>query len=122
MCWTSACKVTRGCWNLWADIEGSAAGGMAVNERQLKRLRGVLNPFMLRRVKADVASEMVAKHEATIFCEPSPRQQVPPPSPGFLLYLFCQKLSHLVKDLRCLRWNAPSPKVVTAHSFAQFFL
>eukprot|EP00884_Botryococcus_braunii_P007956 jgi/Botrbrau1/17161/Bobra.0157s0055.1 len=58
------------------DIEGSAAGGLAVNERQLRRLRGVLNPFMLRRVKADVAAEMVAKHEITIFCDLPPRQQV----------------------------------------------
>ncbi len=47
-----------------------------MNERQLKRLRAILTPFMLRRVKADVASEMVAKHERTIFCDPSPRQQV----------------------------------------------
>lgn len=72
---------------------------MAVNERQLKRLRGVLNPFMLRRVKADVASEMVAKHEATIFCEPSPRQQVPSSHPGVpyaTIYRIWQKTSLLV--------------------------
>lgn len=38
---------------------------MALDKQQLARLHGVLGPFMLRRVKADVVAEMVPKTEVT---------------------------------------------------------
>jgi hypothetical protein len=46
---------------------GAGAGGswpqMSLDKHQLARLHGVLGPFMLRRVKADVVAEMVPKTE-----------------------------------------------------------
>jgi hypothetical protein len=36
---------------------------MSLDKHQLARLHGVLGPFMLRRVKADVVAEMVPKTE-----------------------------------------------------------
>ena len=61
---------------LGSGIEGAAEGGEELNEHQLQRLHAILGPFMLRRIKADVAAELAPKHERTLFCEPSPRQQV----------------------------------------------
>ncbi|KAK9829749.1 hypothetical protein WJX72_007671 [[Myrmecia] bisecta] len=57
-------------------IEGHAEGVQELNEHQLKRLHAILSPFMLRRVKQDVASEMAPKVEHTVYCQPSLRQQV----------------------------------------------
>lgn len=59
-----------------AGVEGHAEGLTKLNEHQLARLHGVLGPFMLRRVKTDVASEMAAKKEIMLYCSLSSRQQV----------------------------------------------
>lgn len=56
------------------DIEQSAETNSAVNEHQLRRLHMILKPFMLRRIKKDVADEMPSKTELEIKCELSPRQ------------------------------------------------
>lgn len=39
---------------------------MSLDKHQLARLHGVLGPFMLRRIKADVVAEMVPKTEVRL--------------------------------------------------------
>ncbi|CAD5162823.1 unnamed protein product [Musa acuminata subsp. malaccensis] len=56
-------------------IESHAEHGGTLNEHQLNRLHAVLKPFMLRRVKKDVISEMTGKTEITVHCNLSSRQQ-----------------------------------------------
>ncbi|RXI04738.1 hypothetical protein DVH24_039012 [Malus domestica] len=56
-------------------IENHAEHGGTLNEHQLNRLHSILKPFMLRRVKADVVSELTRKTEVTVHCKLSPRQQ-----------------------------------------------
>ncbi|KAG6528095.1 hypothetical protein ZIOFF_010244 [Zingiber officinale] len=65
-------------FNEWFSkgIESHAEHGGTLNEHQLNRLHGVLKPFMLRRVKKDVISEMTGKKEITVHCNLSSRQQV----------------------------------------------
>lgn len=55
-------------------VEGSVMDGQALNEHQLQRLHQVLKPFMLRRVKSDVESQMANKTEEVVECELSSRQ------------------------------------------------
>jgi DNA helicase INO80 len=52
-------------FNEWFSkgIEGHAEGVGQLNEHQLTRLHAILKPFMLRRVKKDVESEMTGKKE-----------------------------------------------------------
>ena len=57
-------------------IESHAENQTSLNDAQLKRLHGVLQPFMLRRVKKDVEEEMAKKHEVTVKCELSRRQRI----------------------------------------------
>eukprot|EP01017_Pseudomicrothorax_dubius_P009245 TRINITY_DN13107_c0_g1_i1.p1 TRINITY_DN13107_c0_g1~~TRINITY_DN13107_c0_g1_i1.p1 ORF type:complete len:997 (-),score=305.63 TRINITY_DN13107_c0_g1_i1:149-3079(-) len=58
------------------DIEAqSQVESSLLNESQLRRLHALLKPFMLRRVKKDVESEIGAKKEYQILCEMTPRQQ-----------------------------------------------
>eukprot|EP00878_Enallax_costatus_P024646 GHUV01026322.1.p1 GENE.GHUV01026322.1~~GHUV01026322.1.p1 ORF type:complete len:413 (+),score=173.87 GHUV01026322.1:652-1890(+) len=47
---------------------------MSLDKHQLARLHGVLGPFMLRRIKADVVAEMVPKTEIMLRCRLSRRQ------------------------------------------------
>ena len=56
-------------------VEGAVQDGAALNAHQLARLHAVLKPFMLRRVKADVESEMAPKTEHLLRCALAPRQQ-----------------------------------------------
>ncbi|CAD7705356.1 unnamed protein product, partial [Ostreobium quekettii] len=65
-------------FNEWFSkgLEGYAEGSQELNKEQLKRLHTILSPFMLRRVKADVAGEMMAKEEHFVFCELSRRQRI----------------------------------------------
>jgi len=56
-------------------VEGAVQDGQALNAHQLARLHAVLKPFMLRRVKKDVESEMAPKTEYLVRCALSPRQQ-----------------------------------------------
>ncbi|KAK9154787.1 hypothetical protein Sjap_002267 [Stephania japonica] len=57
------------------SIENHAEHGGTLNEHQLNRLHAVLKPFMLRRVKKDVITEMTSKTEITVHCKLSSRQQ-----------------------------------------------
>ena len=41
------------------DLENFAEGSQELNKEQLKRLHSILSPFMLRRVKSDVASSPI---------------------------------------------------------------
>ncbi|KDP26091.1 hypothetical protein JCGZ_21124 [Jatropha curcas] len=64
-------------FNEWFSkgIENHAEHGGTLNEHQLNRLHAILKPFMLRRVKKDVISELTKKTEVTVHCKLSSRQQ-----------------------------------------------
>ncbi|KAJ7972181.1 DNA helicase INO80 [Quillaja saponaria] len=64
-------------FNEWFSkgIENHAEHGDTLNEHQLNRLHSILKPFMLRRVKKDVVSELTRKTEVTVHCKLSSRQQ-----------------------------------------------
>lgn len=64
-------------FNEWFSkgIENHAEHGGTLNEHQLNRLHAILKPFMLRRVKKDVISELTRKMEITVHCKLSSRQQ-----------------------------------------------
>ncbi|CAN6557160.1 unnamed protein product [Malus baccata var. baccata] len=64
-------------FNEWFSkgIENHAEHGGTLNEHQLNRLHSILKPFMLRRVKTDVVSELTRKTEVTVHCKLSSRQQ-----------------------------------------------
>ncbi|KAH9298985.1 hypothetical protein KI387_030667, partial [Taxus chinensis] len=64
-------------FNEWFSkgIENHAEHGGTLNEHQLNRLHAVLKPFMLRRVKKDVITEMSSKKEVTVNCKLSSRQE-----------------------------------------------
>nr|ATG70771.1 INO80 [Microbiota decussata] len=64
-------------FNEWFSkgIENHAEHGGTLNEHQLSRLHAVLKPFMLRRVKKDVITEMTSKKEVTVNCKLSSRQE-----------------------------------------------
>ncbi|KAH7443717.1 hypothetical protein KP509_02G047900 [Ceratopteris richardii] len=64
-------------FNEWFSkgIESHAEHGGTLNEHQLNRLHSILKPFMLRRVKKDVITEMTNKKEVVLPCSLSTRQQ-----------------------------------------------
>ncbi|KAK8684284.1 hypothetical protein V6N13_040314 [Hibiscus sabdariffa] len=64
-------------FNEWFSkgIENHAEHGGTLNEHQLNRLHAILNPFILRRVKKDVISELTRKTEIMVHCKLSSRQQ-----------------------------------------------
>ncbi|KAJ5263557.1 Helicase C-terminal [Penicillium angulare] len=57
------------------DIESHAQSNTKLNEDQLRRLHMILKPFMLRRVKKNVQSELGDKVEKDIFCDLTYRQR-----------------------------------------------
>lgn len=57
------------------DIEGHAKKNTVLDASTLSRLRSLLLPFMLRRVKRDVESEMPPKTEQLLHCMLSGRQR-----------------------------------------------
>ncbi|CAN8068575.1 unnamed protein product [Agarophyton chilense] len=57
------------------DIEGHAQNNRFLDASTLSRLRTLLDPFMLRRVKRDVESEMPPKTEVHLPCSLSARQR-----------------------------------------------
>lgn len=57
------------------DIEGHATNNKILDAQTLSRLRTLLDPFMLRRVKKDVESEMPPKTEVQLPCSLSARQR-----------------------------------------------
>lgn len=58
------------------DIEAGSVNKESLNQAQLNRLHAILKPFMLRRVKKDVETEIGKKHEFEIKCELTNRQRV----------------------------------------------
>ncbi|CAA0829860.1 DNA helicase INO80 [Striga hermonthica] len=64
-------------FNEWFSkgIESHAEHGGTLNEHQLNRLHAILKPFMLRRVKKDVITELTGKTEIMVHCKLSSRQQ-----------------------------------------------
>ncbi|KAM3180585.1 hypothetical protein ACTXT7_015997, partial [Hymenolepis weldensis] len=60
-----------------ADSSGGVSGAVAeLDENQLSRLRLILKPFMLRRVKAEVEHEITEKTEVLIYCPLTRRQTI----------------------------------------------
>lgn len=57
------------------DIESHAQSNTSLDEQQLKRLHVILKPFMLRRIKKNVQSELGEKKEIDIFCDLTSRQK-----------------------------------------------
>ena len=57
------------------DIESHTQSNTKLNQQQLRRLHMILKPFMLRRNKRDVQSELPAKVELDIYCNLSYRQR-----------------------------------------------
>lgn len=57
------------------DIEASSVNKDSLNQAQLNRLHAILKPFMLRRVKKDVETEIGKKMEYEIKCELTKRQR-----------------------------------------------
>ncbi|TNJ26232.1 putative Transcriptional activator [Giardia muris] len=59
------------------DIESAAnrLGNVKLNPAQLRRLQGVLAPFVLRRVKSDVEKDLGAKKEIILMCGMSRKQR-----------------------------------------------
>ena len=58
------------------DIEAHSTDEGAINQHQLQKLHAILKPFMLRRVKKDVESEIGKKTEQECFCSLTHRQKV----------------------------------------------
>ncbi|KAK6353500.1 putative DNA helicase ino80 [Orbilia brochopaga] len=57
------------------DIESHAQSNTQLNEAQLRRLHLILKPFMLRRIKKHVQSELGDKIEIDVYCELTFRQR-----------------------------------------------
>lgn len=57
------------------DIESHAQLNTTLDEQQLRRLHVILKPFMLRRIKKNVQSELGDKVEIDIFCDLTNRQK-----------------------------------------------
>ncbi|KAJ6264050.1 hypothetical protein Dda_0190 [Drechslerella dactyloides] len=57
------------------DIESHAQSNTQLNEAQLRRLHMILKPFMLRRIKKHVQSELGDKIEIDVYCELTFRQR-----------------------------------------------
>jgi len=57
------------------DIESHAQSNTQLNEQQLRRLHVILKPFMLRRIKKNVQSELGDKIEVDVYCNLTNRQQ-----------------------------------------------
>jgi len=58
-----------------APLTSMIEGKEAVNQALIQRLHGVLRPFLLRRLKKDVAKQLPAKYEHIIKCRLSKRQR-----------------------------------------------
>lgn len=57
-----------------ANAKKTAGEPKSLNEQQIQRLHLILKPFMLRRVKNDVLTEIGPKDEKTVLCDLSFRQ------------------------------------------------
>ncbi|KAF5094311.1 hypothetical protein D0Z00_003610 [Geotrichum galactomycetum] len=57
------------------DIESHAQSNTKLNQQQLSRLHMILKPFMLRRLKKHVQSELGDKIEEDVYCDLTSRQR-----------------------------------------------
>lgn len=57
------------------DIESHAQSNTNLDEQQLRRLHVILKPFMLRRIKKNVQSELGDKKEIDVYCNLTNRQK-----------------------------------------------
>ncbi|CAL9735528.1 chromatin-remodeling ATPase Ino80p [Monosporozyma servazzii] len=57
------------------DIESHAEGNGQLNQQQVRRLHMILKPFMLRRIKKNVQSELGDKIEIDVLCDLTQRQK-----------------------------------------------
>ncbi|KAI5954350.1 INO80 [Candida jiufengensis] len=57
------------------DIESHAQSNTGLDEQQLRRLHMILKPFMLRRIKKNVQSELGDKVEIDVYCDLTNRQK-----------------------------------------------
>ena len=57
------------------DIESHAQSNTSLDEQQLRRLHMILKPFMLRRIKKNVQSELGDKVEIDVYCDLTTRQK-----------------------------------------------
>ncbi|CCF56766.1 hypothetical protein KAFR_0B04690 [Kazachstania africana CBS 2517] len=57
------------------DIESHAESNTQINQQQLRRLHMILKPFMLRRIKKNVQSELGDKIEIDVLCDLTQRQE-----------------------------------------------
>lgn len=55
-------------------LTGMVEGNKALNSELIGRLHSLMRPFLLRRLKKDVAKQLPAKHEHIVFCKLSKRQ------------------------------------------------
>ncbi|CCH59529.1 hypothetical protein TBLA_0B07120 [Henningerozyma blattae CBS 6284] len=64
-------------FNEWfsKDIESHAETNTQLNQQQLRRLHMILKPFMLRRIKKNVQSELGDKIEIDLLCDLTQRQE-----------------------------------------------
>lgn len=51
-------------------------GARAVNNDLISRLHSIMRPFLLRRLKRDVAKQLPGKFEHVVMCKLSTRQQL----------------------------------------------
>ena len=57
-------------------LQGAVEGRSKLSDDLVKRLHAILRPFVLRRLKKDVAKQLPPKHEHEIKCQLSRRQQL----------------------------------------------
>jgi E1A-binding protein p400 len=56
-------------------LSSMVEGNRNVNNDLISRLHSIMRPFLLRRLKKDVAKQLPAKYEHTVMCKLSKRQQ-----------------------------------------------
>lgn len=57
-------------------LSSAVEGRSRVSDELVKRLHSIMRPFVLRRLKKDVAKQLPAKHEHEVLCKLSRRQQL----------------------------------------------
>lgn len=57
-------------------LSSAVEGRSRISDELVKRLHSIMRPFVLRRLKKDVAKQLPAKHEHEVLCKLSRRQQL----------------------------------------------
>ena len=95
------------------DIESHAQSNTSLDEQQLRRLHMILKPFMLRRIKKNVQSELGDKVEIDVYCDLTTRQKK-------LYQQLRSQISMLDTDLLELESNSTSSDSSLANLVMQF--